>query len=585
MGERICMKEARLTLPGGRTIVRPWPVHLNSLLEEPEFKVSAPDRVVAVRVNDLAKNLSEDLPVRMARVEPILWHTNEGMSFYRRTLTFVMSMAASRCLSGHSVYVQNRIGPYAYLVVVDDAAPVDAATCDKIRAEMQDIIKKDLPIEETLLSNEEAIEHFKATGRQLSVAAVETSHSNSQRVCVCDGYAALYVRPLCPSTGFLSDFDVRPAPEGPGFALVFPSLTPVPRPGTPEQQPSKKARLEYFMPGPDTSVEMPPALAEVYRDYRSWCKVIRASSAGQLNERVQEGCAKELVTTCEALQNRRIVQLALQIEERIKTGLKLVLIAGPSASGKTTFASKLSTQLRTVGCTPVVLSVDNYYLPRLENPKDEDGNYDFECLEALRIDALNQDLLRLMRGELVKTPVFDFKSGLIIHEALPLQLPENGVLIMEGIHGLNDALTPLVPANAKFKIFVAPLTQTKLDELNFAPHTIWRLFRRILRDHRTRGWCCRDTLAHWTSVTRGEEKHIFPYFSHADYVYNTALELEVCIMKPSLVPLLRTVPPGTAEYSIARDLLRILDSFNPITSEHVPPDSLLREFIGGSCFE
>jgi len=581
MGEQICMKEAHITLPGGRVIVRPWPVHLNSLLNEPELQANAPDRVVALRVNDLERSLTGDLPVRKARVEPLLLHTVDGMSFYRRTLTFVMSMAAARCLKDHHVYVQNRIGPFAYLCVMDDGAAVDAAICDKLRDEMKAIIKQDLPIEETLLSNEEAVEHFKATRRPLSVSAVETSHSNSQHVCVCDGYAALYVRPLCPSTGFLCDFDVRPAPEAPGFALVFPALVPAAS-GTPER---KKPQLQYTMPGPDTSVTMPPGLADVYRDYRSWCKVIRASSAGQLNERVQEGCAKELVTTCEALQNRRIVQLALQIEERIKTGLKLVLIAGPSASGKTTFASKLSTQLRTVGCTPVVLSVDNYYLPRLENPKDEDGNYDFECLEALRIDALNQDLLRLMRGELVKTPVFDFKSGLIIHEALPLQLPENGVLIMEGIHGLNDALTPLVPANAKFKIFVAPLTQTKLDELNFAPHTIWRLFRRILRDHRTRGWCCRDTLAHWTSVTRGEEKHIFPYFSHADYVFNTALELEVCIMKPSLVPLLRTVPPGTPEYSIARDLLRILDSFNPITSEHVPPDSLLREFIGGSCFE
>jgi len=522
----------------------------------------------------------------MARVEPVLWRTKEGMSFYRRTLTFVMSMAAARCMPGRHVYVQNRIGLFAYLCVVDDGAVVDDITCEKLRAEMQAIIKKDLPIEEALLSNEEALEHFKATSRPLSVSAVETSHDNAQRVCVCDGYAALFVRPLCPSTGFLCDFDVRPAPEAPGFALVFPALAPVTAAGTPPpEQSRKKPHLEYVMPGPEISMKMPPALAEVYREYRSWCKVIRAASAGQLNQRVEEGCAKELVTTCEALQNRRIVQLALQIEERIKKGLKLVLIAGPSASGKTTFASKLSTQLRTVGCTPVVLSVDNYYLPRLENPKDEDGNYDFECLEALRVDALNQDLLRLMKGELVKTPVFDFKSGLIIHEALPLQLPENGVLIMEGIHGLNDALTPLVPASAKFKIFVAPLTQTKLDELNFAPHTIWRLFRRILRDHRTRGWGCKDTIAHWTSVTRGEEKHIFPYFAHADYVFNTALELEVAIMKPSLVPLLRSVRPNTEEYAIACDLLRILQAFNPITSEHVPPDSLLREFIGGSCFE
>jgi len=580
MGEYICTKEARITLPGGRVIVRPWPVALKSLLSEPELTVSAPDRVVGLHVNGVAASLGEQLPVRMAEIAPVLWRSEEGMSFHRRTLTFVMGMAAARCLPGRRVAVQNRVGLYAYLCVVDDAAPVDAETCNKLRETMKEIIKKDLPIEETLLSSEEALAHFKATSRPLSVSAVSTSSNSTHKVCVCDGYAALFVRPLCPSTGFLSDFDIRPAPEAPGFVLVFPALVPS-CPGTPKS----KCVMEYRMPDADTPVELIPALVDVFEDYHKWCKMIRTGCAGMVNERVEEGCAKELIATCEALQNRRIVELALKIEERIKTGLKLVLIAGPSASGKTTFASKLSTQLRTVGCTPVILSVDNYYLPRLENPKDEDGNYDFECLEALRIDALNQDLLHLMAGELVKTPVFDFKSGLIIHGALPLRLPENGVLIMEGIHGLNDALTPLVPANAKFKIFVAPLTQTKLDELNFAPHTIGRLFRRIIRDHRTRGWSCRDTLAHWSSVTRGEEKHIFPFLSRADYVFNTALELEASIMKPALVPLLRSVRPGLPEYGLARDLLRILDSFEPVPSDSVPPDSLLREFIGGSCFE
>jgi len=579
MGESICMKEARIKLPGGREIVRSWPVSLKSLLDEDELKVSAPDRVVGIRVNGITMSLSEQLPVRSAEVAPVLWKTEEGMSFYRRTLSFVLGMAAARCMPGHRLAVQNRAGLHAYMCIVDDGVDVDSATCEKLREEMTSIIKKDLPIEETILSYEEALAHFKATSRPLSASAVETSSNDSHKVCVCDGYAALFIRPLCPSTGYLNEFDIRPAPEGPGLVLIFPALVPVS--GTP----TRKGAMEYKMPDPKTQVELIPQMADVYRDYRKWCKMIRTGCVGKINERVAEGLSKELIATCEALQNRHIVEIALQIEERIKTGLKLVLIAGPSASGKTTFASKLSTQLRTIGCTPVILSVDNYYLPRLENPKDEDGNYDFECLEALRIDALNQDLLHLMAGELVKTPVFDFKSGLIIHDALPLQLPENGVLIMEGIHGLNDALTPLVPANAKFKIFVAPLTQTKIDELNFAPHTIARLFRRIIRDHRTRGWSCRDTLAHWSSVTRGEEKHIFPFLSRADYVFNTALELEASIMKPTLVPLLRTVRPGLPEYGLARDLLHILDAFAPVPSDSVPPDSLLREFIGGSCFE
>lgn len=338
------------------------------------------------------------------------------------------------------------------------------------------------------------------------------------------------------------------------------------------------------MPGPEVEVE-DELLSRVYQEYHRWGQVLGAGSAGQLNERILEGSAKELVATCEAMQNHKIVELAQDLRRRVGTGLRLVLIAGPSASGKTTFASKLGVQLRIVGCRPVVLSVDNYFKPRVETPLGPDGKYDFECLEALRIDALNADLVRLLRGELVRTPVFDFKSGTVVPEALPLQLPPNGVLVMEGIHCLNERLTHAVPAAAKYKVFIAPLAQIKLDEHNFQSQSVGRLFRRIVRDYRHRGFSARDTLARWRSVTAGEEKHIFPFMPQADFVFNSALEHEYSVLRVYVTPLLRSVTPDMDEYNLARNLLGVLDAFFPIPHDDVPPDSLLREFVGGSFFE
>ena len=564
---------AKVLLCGKREVSYPWPVELSVLLKEPEFAATNEEGpVVGVIVNGIVTSLACTLDVHEATVAPVHLYTWEGMSMYRRTLVFVLGAATARCFDGKRVMAQHKVGNNGYKLVVDDGEyVVTDEDVTALKTAMDDLIKRDLRIDERWLSIKEAVAHFEATNRPFSRASVLTSNAEKHRVTVCDGYAALYFRALCHRTGIVSTYDVRRCSEDGGMVLVFPS-----------QRPGKEGG--FVMPGAEEKIE-DPLLSHVYQEYHSWGKVVGAGSAGQLNERILEGSAKQLVATCEALQTHKIVELALAMKEHIKNGLKLVLIAGPSASGKTTFASKLGIQLRIVGCTPVVLSVDNYFKPRVETPKDENGKYDFECLEALRIDALNADLLRLMNGEVVKTPIFDFKTGTIIHDALPLQLPKQGVLIMEGIHCLNEKLTYLIPPEAKYKVFIAPLAQIKLDELNFQSQTVGRLIRRIVRDYRGRGFSARETLARWRSVTAGEEKYIFPFMPQADFVFNSALEHECSVLKVYVTPLLRSVTPDMEEYNLARNLIGVLDSFYPIPHDDVPPDSLLREFVGGSFFE
>lgn len=584
---------ARVTLPGGRVVTYEWPVALERLLSEPEFgATNAEGPVVGVAVNGVVSSLGAALDVHEAAVAPVRLYTWEGMSLYRRTLVFVMGAAAARCFGGRRRLVaQHKLGSNGYRCVLDDGDyAATAADVAALRAAMDALIARNLPIRERWLSLGEAAAHFAATNRPFSRASVATSNAERHRVTVCDGYAALYFRALGHTTGLVGTYDIRLCRDGGGLVLVFPSLANATGSASASASNGSSGTEgggeapRWTMPGPDVVVE-DALLSRVYQEYHRWGKVLGAGSAGQLNERILEGSAKELVATCEAMQNHKIVELAQEMRRRVQTGLKLVLIAGPSASGKTTFASKLGIQLRIVGCRPVVLSVDNYFRPRVETPKGPDGKYDFECLEALRIDALNADLLRLMRGELVRTPVFDFKSGTVVPDALPLQLPPNGVLIMEGIHCLNERLTHLVPASAKYKIFIAPLAQIKLDELNFQSQSVGRLFRRIVRDYKHRGFSARDTLARWRSVTAGEEKHIFPFMPQADFVFNSALEHEYSVLKVYVAPLLRSVTPDMDEYNLARNLLGVLDSFFPIPHDDVPPDSLLREFVGGSFFE
>jgi uridine kinase len=568
------MNQARVTLPGGRVVQYKWPVALQQILSEPEMRNGAAgssdtNPIVAALVNGVVTSLSCDLPARVATVAPVLLDTAEGLSIYRRSLVFVLGMAAWRQFGGSfHVTVEHSLNPSSYMCAVDGGRTVTRDEVAQLKAQMRRIIDADMPIVEQGLSYGEAVEHFEATGRTFSRACVVTGNADVTRVAACDGYAALWYRALIHRTGALSIFDLWWPSDGLGFALLFPSSQ-----RKAEGLPCKKEEIEDSV------------ITGIYREYNAWGRLLKVGNAGELNELVLRGESRRFVAISEALQNHKIVEIALAMQPRLGSNLRIVLIAGPSASGKTTFAGKLGIQLQILGCVPVVLSVDNYFRPRHETPKDESGEYDFENLDALRVEYLNDHLLRLLNGEVVNTPIFDFHTGMPKKETIRMQLPPNGVLIMEGIHMLNPKLTHLVPDSVKFKIFIAPLSQLNLDELNFTSHAVGRLIRRVVRDFRTRGYSARDTLARWDSVSRGEERNIFPFMRSADIIFNTALDYETSVLKTFVSPLLRSVTPAMEQYNLARNLLFILDAFFSIPHDDVPANSLLREFIGGSFFE
>jgi len=594
-GARVTTEGAKVTLPGGRVVTYPWPVPLSRVLAEPELTPSPPSVVVGAVVNGVVTSATSDLPVRVAEVKAVTLDSSEGLSMYRRTLVFVLGLAAFREFGGDAFHVRvdHALSATSYMCTVDGGRPVEEAELVRLRARMRAVIAADLPITEAVLSYAEAVAHFAATGRAYSKASVETSNADVTRVTVCDGWAALYFRALCPRTGLLTTFDLCRADDGLGFALTFPSATrsklyAEPSCATPLPPAGGNGNRSPVMDGDPAAAAaaQEAAITRVYREYNEWGRLLGVGSAGELNAKVLHGEAKRFVAVSEALHNHKIVEIALALRPRIAAKqLRIVLIAGPSASGKTTFAAKLGIQLRIMGCVPVVLSVDNYYCPREQTPLDAEGQYDFEALEALRIDLLNEHLVRLLNGETVATPIFDFTKGQPKPETLTMHLPPNGVLVMEGIHCLNPRLTPRVPDAAKYRIFLAPLSQLNLDELNFTSHAVGRLTRRVVRDYNHRGYSALDTLARWESVTRGEEKHIFPFLHTADVVFNTALDYETSVLKVFASPLLRSVPPSMPQYNLARNLLYILEAFYPIPHDNVPPDSLLREFIGGSFFE
>ena len=588
MSSIFCTKACEITLPSGRKVEYPVPVSLLDLsAKEPELQPPSDKdgELIAVTVDGVETSLSTAITAHTAAVAPIFLHTSEGMSIYRRSLVFILGLAAyeefgpsTHITVEHSVmfnrgYVCNMKSKEEEKEKDKDKEGKGKEKVSDLKIRMSKIISENRLISEQNISYHEALNHFRATEREMSFANVETGNSEHIRVTTCGDYAALYYRCLAAHTGILSVFDlVCMDPNSGSFALLFPI---------------RKQWDKETIGLPKTLAEVQSdRICRVYEEYNRWGALLGVESVGHMNRKIISGKSRELVMVSEALQNHKVVELATEMKKRVDSGkLRMVLIAGPSASGKTTFANKLGIQLRILGCTPVVLSVDNYAVPRVETPRDENGNYDFEVIEALRIELLNEHLLALMRGEEVRTPVFNFQTGVPRDNAIPLTLPKDGVLIMEGIHCLNPRLTHLVPADAKFKIFVAPLSQLNLDELNFMSHGVTRLFRRIVRDYNHRGYSAADTLARWPSVARGEDRNIFPFMNEADFVFNTALDYETSVLKVYVSPLLKTVKPGSPEYNLARNLLIVLDWYFPIPHDDVPGDSLLREFVGGSFFE
>lgn len=514
--------------------------------------------VAAIRVNNELFSLSRNIDVR-AVVEPVTIETTEGSNVCRRTLCLVLAAAARELYPALRLLVGHSLG-YGYYYTLEDKGENIRIDMKQLETRMREIVAADVPVQTRYLSYAEALELFCDSNQPDTWRLLSQTSKPRILVNTLDSYSDLYFEPLLDRTGLLTVFELRS--YGEGFLLRFPPT----------------AHPDFLCDFEDV-----PQLFDIYRGSKRWGKLIGVSSVGELNELVEQRKIRDYVDISETAQNKKLAGIADSIAQ--KGTVKVVLIAGPSSSGKTTTSKKLSMQLKVCGFEPYVISLDDYYRGKDNTPLDAEGNPDFECLEALDVPLLNELLVKLFKGEEVELPSFDFKTGSRKYTGRKLKLAERTILILEGIHGLNDKLTPLVPSETKFKIYLSALTQLNLDDHNRIPTSDNRLLRRIVRDAQFRAKGAAGTISMWTSVQRGEREHIFPFQDKADVMFNTALDYELGVLKVYAEPLLRAVKPTEPEYSEASRLLMFLNNFSPIPSSFVPGQSILREFIGDSEFK
>ena len=545
-----------ITFPSGKTEQVPFDTPISNLLQHFE---PTNDEILAVRINNEICSIDSNVEIN-CKLEPILKNTKDGANVYRRSLCLLLATAAHNLFPASHLLVGHSLG-YGYYYTLDTGTPITQEQITSLENEMQRLVQNDLPVTTKTISYEDAIKLFEElnlteTRKQLNYIAPQKIRIN----CI-DNFSDMYFGPLVRSTGTLKVFSLMK--YGEGFLLRFPRS-------------SDHSKLTTFVDQ--------PILFGIYKKYKQWGKQIGVTSAASLNELINNRKIEEFIDITETFQQKCIADIADQIAASKK--VKVILIAGPSSSGKTTTSKKLALELRAIGYKPKVISLDCYYVGRDRNPKDENGNYDYECLEALDIPLLNQNLVDLFEGKEVIIPSYDFNEGVpYFEEKNKMKLDANDILIMEGIHGLNDKLTPLIPNELKFKIYLSALTQLNLDNHNRISTSDNRLIRRIVRDARFRGKSAATTISMWPSVHKGEELHIFPFQNNADAILNTALDYELAVLKIYAEPLLRCVNPTQPEYAEACQLLNFLNNFAPIPPTAVPSRSIIREFIGGSAFK
>ncbi|HQQ30836.1 MAG TPA: nucleoside kinase [Rectinema sp.] len=494
------------------------------------------------------------------RIAPIYPDSPMGAEVYRHSLCFLLAMAAKNIAPKRRLIVSMAIGN-GYYHYFDDEEPVSPSLLESLCLYMREIVAQNLPIRIILQSWNVVFEYFSHSNQAETFALMEYMNDPFIMLNECQDYRDLHISPLVPRTGLLSVWELIPYRRG--ILLRFPHT-----------------KKPYEM---DPFVDI-PVLYDIAEEYEQKAKVLNAGSIGALNKINQLGEIQDFVLMAEALQNKKLASIADIIAEK-SDKTRVILIAGPSSSGKTTTAKKLSVQLRALGFKPIHIELDNYFVDRSQTPLDKDGKPDFECLEALDIEFLNRQLLDLFEGKEIELPVFDFKSGIRKPSGTFISIKENEILILEGIHGLNERLTPQISADNKLKIYVSALTQLNVDDHNRVRTTDYRLLRRMVRDYNFRGHDARQTLAMWSSVQRGERLYIFPFQGDADIAFNSALDYELGVLKVFVEPLLRTVKPHHVEYTDARRIQAFISRISPISPQYVPSDSILREFIGSSVFK
>lgn len=485
-----------------------------------------------------------------------------GMQTYHRSVTLLLLKAFHDVVGPERltrVSVDFSIGKGLFVEPEGDFS-LDQELVDRLKARMYECVKAKLPVMKRNVSTDEAVElfhHYKMYDKERLFHFRRVSRVNVYNI---DGYEDYYYGYMVQNTGYLKYFDLVLYQHG--MVLLLPDV-------------SDPTKVPGFSPQ--------EKLFQVLKESGEWGRKLRVPNVGALNERITEGGMNDLILIQEALMEKKMGDIADQIAMAPNT--KFVMIAGPSSSGKTTFSHRLSIQLRAKGLVPHPIAVDNYFVNRVNSPRDEDGNYDYESLKCIDVEQFNRDMQDLLAGKTVEMPEYNFITGEREYRGNKLTLGAEDILVIEGIHCLNEALSYSLPKENKFKIYISALTQLNVDEHNRIPTTDGRLLRRIVRDSRTRGASAQDTIRRWPSVRRGEERNIFPYQEEADVMFNSALVYEFAVLKQYVEPLLFSVPRTSPEYLEAKRLLKFLDYFLGVSSEDIPRNSILREFIGGSCFK
>ena len=568
---KLDLKNINVIFPNGEQILYPRRLVLSDLLTHPSLNSK---EIVALKVNGEIKSLNAIVSFGRAKIFPIMKNSEEGWSIYRRTLVQILATAVYKLyFKKFNIIIHHGVNN-GYLFKKLDEKDFTQEEIDKIKEKMKELIEKDIKIEKVELSHDEAIDYFKSINHYYSVSIIESNNSDIVKCSSIDNFLTLYFKPLGKSTGIIQDFDVRLSSDKNSLLLLFPTDTkPIPK---------------------DLSEIEPKLVIKNYSESFEFSKIIGIKSVGDWNKVVISNPERlrELILTMNMHHEQQVSQIACTIADKVLNGnIKFIGIAGPSASGKTTFSKKLGIALRAKNIEPIVLCMDDYFVNRLDTPKDENGKYDFESLRALRIGDFNRDLNKLFNGEKIKKCVFDFVSGTYSYlEDTFLQLPpkeskKKGVVLCEGLHGIDERVTPSIPRKDKYYIYIAPLTPINSDEYNYFPDHILRLYRRCIRDFRTRGNSASKTLNNFSSVKKGEEKYIYPFIDSSDLIWNSALDYEVSVLYPFVYPLLRTVNVNDPNYYFASYLINTMSNFLPISDEEIEKTALLREFIGGSLFE
>ena len=482
----------------------------------------------------------------------------KGRKTYRRSMVMLLEKAIFNLYgTGVRLRVMHMLGQGQYCELEGEAC-VSEELLEEIGAEMRRLCEADIQIQKNTLHTDAAIAKFAGYGMDDKAKLLRFRRSSHGNLYNIDGYQDYFYGYMVPSTGYLKYFDLLPYEAG--FVLLFPNEDTK---KTAPFHPSKK-------------------LYDTLMEAAAWARQMNISTIGELNEQIVQGRIQDVILLQEAEMEQRIGKIAEQIAQ--KRDKKFILIAGPSSSGKTTFSHRLSIQLRAHGLTPHPIGMDNFYVDREKTPLDENGQYDFECLEAIDLELFDRSMAQLLKGERVEMPHFNFKTGKREFKGDYLQLGPEDVLVIEGIHGLNDRLLATLPKETKFKIYISALTQINIDGHNAIPTTDGRLIRRIVRDAFARGTSAEHTIEMWQSVRRGEEKNIFPFQEHADVMFNSALIYELAVLKMYAEPLLFAISTDSPQHMQAKRLLKFLDYFLQVPGEEIGKNSILREFIGGSCF-